>query len=46
MSDSVRFDPVSKTVAIARDLSANIMPARPDPAIPVDGYTFGVAFCT
>jgi quercetin dioxygenase-like cupin family protein len=24
-------------------MSAATMPARPDPAIPVDGYTFGVA---
>ncbi len=46
MSDLVRFDPVSQTVAIKTDLSANTMPARPDPAIPVDGYTFGVVTMT
>jgi len=33
-------------VAIKRDLSAETMPAQPDPAIPVDGYTFGVASMT
>ena len=43
MSDPVRFDAASQTVAIKRDLSAETMPAQPDPAIPVDGYTFGVA---
>ncbi len=46
MSNPVRFDATSHTVAIRRDLSANTMPARPDPAIPVDGYTFGVASMT
>jgi len=29
-----------------RDLSAEAMPAQADPAIPVDGYTFGVASMT
>jgi quercetin dioxygenase-like cupin family protein len=37
------FNTKNQTVAISRDLSAETMPARPDPAIPVDGYTFGVA---
>ena len=46
MNDPVRFDPASQTVGINRDLSAATMPARPDPAIPVDGYTFGVATMT
>ena len=46
MSDPVRFDATSQTVAINRDLSAATMPAQPDPAIPVDGYTFGVASMT
>lgn len=43
MSGSEKFDPINQTVAIRRDMSAATMPARPDPAIPVDGYTFGVA---
>ena len=42
MSDPVRFDAASQTTAIKRDLLAETLPARPDPAIPVDGYTFGV----
>ena len=46
MSEPVRFDAASRTVAIMRDLSAETMPAQPDPAIPVDGYTFGVASMT
>jgi quercetin dioxygenase-like cupin family protein len=46
MSDPVRFDAASQTVTIKRDLSAETMPAQPDPAIPVDGYTFGVASMT
>ncbi len=43
MSKAEEFNPKNQTVAIDRDLTAEAMPARPDPAIPVDGYTFGVA---
>ena len=43
MSEIEEFNPKNQTVAIKRDLTAETMPARPDPAIPVDGYTFGVA---
>jgi len=43
MSDAEEFNPENQTVAITRELTAETMPARPDPAIPVDGYTFGVA---
>ena len=43
MSKAEEFNPKNQTVAIDRDLTAETMPARPDPAIPVDGYTFGVA---
>jgi len=43
MSKVEEFNPLNQTVAINRDLTAETMPARPDPAIPVDGYTFGVA---
>lgn len=46
MSSSGKFNPINQTVAIERDMSAVTMPARPDPAIPVDGYTFGVATMT
>lgn len=41
-----KFNPENQTVAIDRDLSATAMPARPDPPVPVDGYTFGVATMT
>lgn len=40
------FDARTQTVALGRDLSATTMAAQPDPAIPVDGYTFGVATMT
>ena len=43
MSKKKEFNPKNQTVAINHDLTAETMPARPDPAIPVDGYTFGVA---
>lgn len=43
MSKAETFDPGKQAVAIKRDMFAATMPARPDPAIPVDGYTFGVA---
>jgi quercetin dioxygenase-like cupin family protein len=46
MNRAKPFDAGTQTVAIDRNLSAKIMPARPDPAIPVDGYTFGVATMT
>ena len=46
MAGAETFNPENKTVAIKRDLSAEIMPAQPDPAIPVDGYTFGVTTMT
>ena len=46
MNSSEIFNPINQTVAIKRDMSAATMPARPDPAIPVDGYTFGVATMT
>lgn len=41
-----KFNPSNQTVAVDRELSATAMPARPDPAVPVDGYTFGVATMT
>ena len=46
MRKAVKFNPQSQTVAINRGWSALVMPARPDPAIPVNGYTFGVATMT
>lgn len=43
MTDALRFDPAVDTVGLGRDLSASLVPARPDPPITVDGFTFGVA---
>lgn len=42
MSKPVRFDPSLHTVGLRRDLSAGLVPATPDPPIPVDGVTIGV----
>ena len=39
----MRFDPTTHTVGLTRNLDASLEPERPDPAIPVDGLTFGVA---
>ena len=46
MTDPVRFDPSIDTVGLSRDLLASLVPARPDPPIPVDGVTIGVATMT
>ena len=46
MSGARRFDAREQTLALTRALAAGIQPAVQDPAIPVDGYTFGVATMT
>ncbi len=43
MAEPMRFDPASHTVGVSRELRAALVPARPDPAVPVDGLTIGVA---
>lgn len=43
MTNPIRFNPIADTVGLGRDLMASIVPAQPDPPIPVDGMTFGVA---
>ena len=43
MTKPVRFDPDSETIALTRELDASVGPARPDPPVPVDGVTIGVA---
>lgn len=43
MTQPKRFDPSIETVGISRDLIVSIVPARPDPPIPVDGVTIGIA---
>ena len=42
----MRFDPKTHTVGLSRDLHASLVPEQPDPPIPVDGITFGVASMT
>lgn len=46
MRKARQFDATRETVAIDHARSATILPVRPDPAIPVVGYTFGVATMT
>lgn len=43
MTGATRFDPQTHSVGISRSLVANKVPDRPDPPIPVDGLTIGVA---
>lgn len=46
MTRATQFDPAESTVALDRELSARVLPAMPDPGIPVDGMTMGVATMT
>lgn len=43
MIKPIRFDPSTHTIGISRDLVASKVPERPDPPIPFEGITFGVA---
>jgi len=43
MKNPVRFDPLTHTIGLGRDLLASKVPERPDPPVPIDGMTFGVA---
>ena len=43
MADSTKFDPTLHTIGLSRSLRAEKVAARPDPPVPVDGVTFGVA---
>ena len=43
MAEPMTFDPAIHTIGISRTLAAEKVPARPDPPVPVDGLTFGVA---
>lgn len=43
MSGAIRFDPATHTIGLDRNLNASKDPERPDPPLPVDGMTFGVA---
>ena len=46
MSKAIKFDPSRMTVGVMRDFSASLVPQQADPAIPVDGATFGIATMT
>ena len=43
MKKPYRFNPSESSMGIAGDFSATQVPERPDPPIPVNGATFGVA---
>ena len=43
MEDPILFDPSTHTIGLSRELMAKKMPHRPDPPLPVNGATFGVA---
>ena len=38
-----KFNPSTHTIGLDRDRSASEIPAQPDPPVPVDGVTIGVA---
>ncbi len=43
MSKPYRFNPSDHSIAVDHEFTASQIPDRPDPQIPVDGATFGVA---
>ena len=43
MAGPVIFDPSTHTIGLSRELRASTVPEQPDPPVPVDGMTFGVA---
>jgi mannose-6-phosphate isomerase-like protein (cupin superfamily) len=43
MTGPLRFDPTTHTIGLSRDLVASKVADRPDPPVPVDGATFGIA---
>ena len=43
MKGPKKFNPGTHTIGLGRDLLASKIPERPDPPVPVDGVTFGVA---
>jgi mannose-6-phosphate isomerase-like protein (cupin superfamily) len=38
-----KFNPSTHTIGLGRDLIASKVPERPDPPVPVDGATIGIA---
>lgn len=43
MTKPIPFDPSIHVIGLSRDFAAKKLPERPDPPIPIDGVTFGVA---
>lgn len=43
MNKPLRFDVGTHTIGLGPGLTASKLPERPDPPVPVDGLTFGVA---
>lgn len=43
MAQPIRFDPTTHTIGLDRGLTATKMLEQPDPPVPVEGLTFGVA---
>lgn len=43
MAGPIMFDPSTHTIGLSRELLASTVPEQPDPPVPVDGVTFGVA---
>ena len=43
MTRPIKFDPATQTIGLSHDFDAKLVPERPDPPIPVDGATFGIA---
>ena len=42
----MKFNPATHTIGLSRNLEASLVPEQPDPPIPIDGMTFGVATMT
>lgn len=43
MDKPVSFDPAVDSIGLSHDFLASLIPDRPDPAVAVDGATFGIA---
>lgn len=43
MTKPIRFNPAMHTVGMSQEFAASKMPEMPDPPIPFEGLTFGVA---
>ncbi len=45
-ADDFRFDPATQAIGIDNKLAASTLPHQPDPPVPFEGMTFGVATMT